>query len=85
MGRNLVGFCGLLVAIGFACQLAQAGDLKSTTRSHETKTILIAPEAHAAVISYENRGTPAVGVFENGYPVSTTRGSNKGRENAPPR
>ena len=82
MGRNFVGSCGLLVAIGLACQSAQAGDLKSTTRSHETKAILIAPEAHAAAINYERQGNPTVGLFEKGYSISATRGSSKG-ENGP--
>ncbi len=86
MGRNLVGFCGLLVAIGLACQPAQAGDRKSTGQLQETaKAILIAPETRAAATTHERPGASTVGVFEHGYSVSAPRGSTRGKENAPAR
>ena len=54
MGRNLVGSCGLIVAIGFACQPAYGGDRKSPGRVHdEAKEMFVAREAHAVSLRYE--------------------------------
>ena len=57
MGRNLVGSCGLIVAIGLACQPAHAGDRKSpgasTTRLRKW---FVAREAHAVSLRYETPG-----------------------------
>ncbi|MEO5722188.1 MAG: hypothetical protein ABIR71_12045 [Chthoniobacterales bacterium] len=35
MSRNLIGCCGLLLAVGLACQPAAAGDRKSAKRGNE--------------------------------------------------
>lgn len=57
MGRNLFGSCGLIVAIGLACQPADAGDRKSAGRVHdEAKAMFVAREAHAVSLRYETPG-----------------------------
>ena len=54
MGRNLVGSCGLIVAIGLAGQPAHAGDRKSAGRVHdEAKEMFVVREAHAVSLRYE--------------------------------
>jgi hypothetical protein len=84
MERNLVGFCGLLVAIGLACQPTRAGDLKSTTRSHETKEVLVAPKAHELSFRSEMFIASEVRPFAARSSASTEHGSNRNieRENA---
>ena len=78
MGRNLVGSCGLIVAIGLACQPAHAGDRKSAGRVHdETKEMFVAREAHAVSLRYETPGATIVRPFEARHSTSTDRGSSK--------
>ncbi len=82
MGPNFLGCCGLLAVIGLACQSAEAGDQKSATR--EAKAILVTPAAApAAPTNYEKQGAVTVGLFENGYSVSPTRGSTREKEKPP--
>ena len=74
MGRNLVGSCGLLIAIGLACQPAQAGDRKSANRVQEAAgKILVAPKAHAVSVRYEVVGASVVRPFEARSSASANR------------
>ena len=78
MGRNLVGSCGLIIAIGLACQPAHAGDRKSAGRVHDVaKEMFVVREAHAASLRYETPGATIVRPFEARYSTSTDRGSSK--------
>jgi len=84
MGRNLVGACGLLVALGLACQPAHAGDRKSATRVHEAKEMLVAPKAHEVSLRSEMFGASEVRPFAARSSASAEHGSNRNseRENA---
>ena len=78
MGRNLVGSCGLIVAIGFACQPAYGGDRKSPGRVHdEAKEMFVAREAHAVSLRYETPRATMVRPFEARYSTSTDHESTK--------
>jgi len=78
MGRNLVGSCGLIVAIGLACQPAHAGDRKSAVRIHdEAREMFVAREAHAVSLPYGTSGATIVRPFEARYSTSTDHGSYK--------
>ena len=78
MGRNLVGSCRLIIAIGLACQPAHAGDRKSAGRVHDTaKEMFVAREAHAASLRYETPRATIVRPFEARYSTSTNHGSSK--------
>ena len=71
------GFLVVLVAIGLACQPAYAGDRKSTGTVQEVKAIVVAPAAQPATLSFERRGTSAVGLFETGYSASQRQSSER--------
>ena len=78
MGRNLVGSCGLIVAIGLACRPAHAGDRKSPGRvPDEAKEMFVAREAHAVSLRYETPGATMVRPFEARSSTSTDHGSSK--------
>jgi hypothetical protein len=65
MGRNLVGSCGLLVAIGLVCHPAQAGHRKSASRVQEpAEEIVVARKAHSVSVRYEMVGASVVRPFE---------------------
>jgi hypothetical protein len=84
MGRNLIGSCALLIAIGVVCQPAQAGDRKSTGSVQESaKTILFASPAHAVTLPLERPGTSTVGLFENGPSASHRSRSDRETEKPP--
>ncbi len=44
---NLIGSCGLLVAVALACQSAQAGDRRSGSRQQDMEEIFVVRKAHA--------------------------------------
>ena len=68
MGRNLVGSCGLMVAIGLASQPAGAGDRKSAGRVHdEAKEMFLAREANAVSPRHETASATIVRPFEARY------------------
>lgn len=78
MGRNLVGSCGLIVAIGLACQSGYAGDRKSPGRVHdEAKEMFAAREAHAVSLRYETPRATIIRPFEARYSTSADHGSRK--------
>ena len=65
MGRNLVGSCGLLIAIGLAGYPARAGDRKSARRVQEAvEEVLIAPKGSAISPRYEMAGASTGKPFE---------------------
>lgn len=82
MGRNSAGWCGLLAVIGLTCQSAEAGDLKSASRSE--KPILVTPAAApASPVNDNGRTVVTVGLFEKGYEVGAERGSKRETEKPP--
>ena len=81
MGRNLVGACGLIVAIGLACQPAHADDRKAGRGVHdEAKEVFVAREVHAVSLRYETPGATTVTSFESRPSTSTDHGSNTGNK-----
>jgi hypothetical protein len=80
MVRRRVGVCGLLVAIGLACQPAQAGDRKSARRDHEASEDIIVPsKTHAVSLKYELTGASTAKTFEAGSSASVGRRSSRDR------
>ena len=87
MERNLVGSCGLIVAIGLACQSAYAGDRKSPGRTHdEAKEMFAAREAHAVSLRYDTPRATIIRPFEARYLTSDhgSRRDNRGGNSAAP-
>ena len=86
MGRNLIGSCGLLIAIGLGYQPLRAGDHKSAGRAQAVKeVILVTQDTYAMSRRYEKVGASSVRLFEAGYSASTNRhlDQESARENAP--
>ena len=81
MGRNLVGSCGLLVAIGLACLPAHAGDRKSGRRGQEAAEEIFVPrKTHTVTLQYETVGASAVRPFEARYSTSANQRPARDRE-----
>jgi hypothetical protein len=77
--RNLIGSCGLLVAIGLASQPAQAGDWKSGSPVHQAeKEIRVSWQTHAVSPRFQIADAAVTRSFETGHPASDDSGS--GRE-----
>ncbi|HEX4666696.1 MAG TPA: hypothetical protein VH207_08845 [Chthoniobacterales bacterium] len=78
MGRRGVVFCGLLVAIGLACQPAQAGDRRSATRGNDAlDDIFILSERRGVAPKYEAVGAWTAKSFAAGSSVSARRRSSR--------
>ncbi|MGH8094190.1 MAG: hypothetical protein ACREIF_12080 [Chthoniobacterales bacterium] len=86
MGRNLVGSCGWLIAIGLACQPVHAGDRKSERRGHEASEEIVQPrKVQTIILRYEKTGAAEAKPFQAGYLASSARragGANEARHEA---
>ena len=75
--RKGIEFLGLLMAIGFVVQPAEAGDRKSSSQ-RETKALLVAPAMNPTANPSARPGSSSsVGLFETGYSSSVERSASE--------
>src|SRR5947209_8684087 len=67
MGRNLIRSCGLLVAVGLACQSAQAGERKSEAARSERAfaEVLIPSQGRSSAPRHDVFGFSSVKAFDH--------------------